>query len=225
MAAAPGDADGSPPLQGPRVPSGQLCSPQTSFPVICVRVCVSPNSWHVLKSNSLHTLLVFWSFPRARHGAQRGGNFPGLPSSATHTPPGDLAPSGGDTHPRLIHTLRLQLPQGGPRRDGYDSAGEKDAPQEGFGSILGHRQLVGQSKAIWQCLSSGRQARVTAWLKQVGRQRGGAHGLEETLWEKGKNGVSGHSVLHTTQRESEMFWALCEAPWRCCDGPPRQKGP
>lgn len=225
----PGDTDGSLPLQGPTPPlpsSSKFFSPRSpSLSSVSASVCLpSPGTFSRAAASKLCCCVVF---PTSQARSAAGREVSRTCVFSHPRPPGHPAPSGGDTHPRLIHTLGLQLPQGGPGRDSHDSVGEKDAPPESSGSSLGHRQLVGQSRAIWQSLSSGLQAQVTAWLQQVGGQRVGPWPGRESL-EKGKNVIAGHSVILWVQ-QSLRSSRHCDVPCRYCGekqtGPPRQRGP
>lgn len=109
---------------------------------------------------------------------------------------------GGDTHPGLIHALGLQLPQGGPRRDGHCSVGKREGCPP-FQSVPhdagclwvkpGAQTARSPEQSIWQSLSAGLRAQVGA------QQPGPWPGREEGLWEKGGNGASGPSRVVVVQ--------------------------
>lgn len=110
------------------------------------------------------------NFPHARPG----------PGPIQHSSPKS------HTYSQGFSFLRVDLEE----REGHYSAGEKDTlgsrilrAEAATGSHPGHRQLVAQNQAIWKRLSSGHQAQIIAWLKQVGEQRVGK-GLEKRFWEK-----------------------------------------
>lgn len=71
------------------------------------------------------------------------------------------------------------------------------AAEAASGSSLGHSRLVAQNRAIWQSLSSGHQAQIIAWLKQVGEPRVGQRTGREIFGRKVRPGRLGiHSFTH-----------------------------